>query len=165
MQHSPHFDWVVAYIGFVLKQFSTGALLLQLILFYFLFTYFFVYFCFRSYFHKSIISHLLSCAIKEFYSDEPCDDEFSDLFRTAIRILDYFTQKYPEEVKNAMLTLFQVRHGIVCGMMYGMVWCGVVWCGVVWCGVVWCGVVWCGVVWCGVVWYGMVWYVMVLCGV
>ncbi|CAB4000632.1 integrator complex subunit 5-like [Paramuricea clavata] len=75
VQHSPHFDWVVAYIG--------------------------------SYFYKSIISHLLSCAMNEFYSDEPCDDEFSDLFRTAIRILDYFAQKYPEEVKNAVLAMFQ----------------------------------------------------------
>ena len=65
-------------------------------------------FCCSSYFYKSIISHLLNCAMKEFYNDEPCDDEFSDLFRTAIRILDYFAQKYPEEVKNAILTMFQV---------------------------------------------------------
>ncbi|XP_028407768.1 integrator complex subunit 5-like [Dendronephthya gigantea] len=75
VQHSPHFDWVVAYIG--------------------------------SYFHKSIISHLLACAMDEFYSDKPCDDEFSDLFQTAIRILDYFAQKYPDEVRKAVLAMFQ----------------------------------------------------------
>ena len=68
--------------------------------------------------------------MKEFYSDEPCDDEFSDLFRTAIRILDYFAQKYPEEVKNAILTMFQV-YVVLCTVWYGMVWGGVVWYGVV----------------------------------
>ena len=101
VQHSPHFDWVVAYIGFVFLYFASYFSVV-------LFIFNIIFVCFRSYFYKSIISHLLTCAMNEFYSEEPCDDEFSDLFRTAIRLLDYFTQKYPEEVKNAVLTMFQV---------------------------------------------------------
>ena len=56
--------------------------------------------------------------MKEFYSEEPCDDEFSSLFRTAIRILDYFAQKYPDEVKNAVLIMFQVCHVAWCTVLF-----------------------------------------------
>lgn len=52
--------------------------------------------------------------MNEFYSDKPCDDEFSDLFQTAIRILDYFAQKYPDEVRKAVLAMFQVSCDVLC---------------------------------------------------
>ena len=54
-----------------------------------------------------------------------------------------------------------VYYGVLCGMVYGMIWCSMVclvqyiWCGMMWYTMV-CYVIWYGM--CGTVWY--VWYNM-----
>lgn len=48
------------------------------------------------------------CAVKEFHSDGPYDDEFSNLFKTAKRLLDYFAEKYPTHVRDTVLAMFKV---------------------------------------------------------